>query len=330
MTLYRKLPITFLWLACCLTVLSAQNRAEEVQSLEGIKRLILDSRSDLLSTATNAWQRLHKLRGFIQQQADLNSAEAWFYIGYLEQHSTNRIAGEEAFKRAIELKPDFAEAYHGLALHYSRVPVGCALSPSIVDKEAYKKAIPLHQKAIQLKPHFVDAYIGLADCYGVLRSYGDAVLTYEIALSLAPEDYRIYEPLAECYLQLGQPMEAIRILGLLKDHIPGYLAEEGRNGKDDLRPIYLNSAMGKLGETLFSFSRYADALEVYQLIIMMSGNDFILTYKMGLIYIRVGDMESAKQQYSILIKLAEKWAGKELFHKKIKSLADQLLVNIQK
>ena len=57
-------------------------------------------------------------------RANPNSAEAWYRLGEFDRQRFTRGKAREAFMKAIELKPDYAEAYNGLGLWFQS-PSGC-------------------------------------------------------------------------------------------------------------------------------------------------------------------------------------------------------------
>ena len=64
-----------------------------------------------------------------------------------------------AYKKAVEIKPDYADAYNNLGNTYK-------------DKGKYEKAIALYKKAISLNPSSSDMYYNLADAHLKLLELG--------------------------------------------------------------------------------------------------------------------------------------------------------------
>jgi len=83
-----------------------------------------------------------------------DSAEAWYLLGEADRRTFTRGKAKAAFEKAIELRPDYAEAYNGLGWWY-QAPSGCG--NTIVPRSYFEKAVELHTRAIWLKPGFSDA-----------------------------------------------------------------------------------------------------------------------------------------------------------------------------
>jgi tetratricopeptide (TPR) repeat protein len=79
-----------------------------------------------------------------------------------------------SYRRAIELKPNYAEAYHSLgnALY---------MQDSLDDAAAY------HRRALALKPDYAEAYVSLGTDLARLEKHEDALDNFHHALALKPD-----------------------------------------------------------------------------------------------------------------------------------------------
>src|ERR1044072_194058 len=97
-----------------------------------------------------------------------DSAEAWFNLGEAERRSFSRGKAENDYKKAIELRPAYAEAYVGLGWYY-QFPSVCGntyLEWSKKERDShYDKALEMHKKALSINPDYADAYRGLGRLY---------------------------------------------------------------------------------------------------------------------------------------------------------------------
>jgi tetratricopeptide (TPR) repeat protein len=114
-----------------------------------------------------------------------------------------------AFRNAIELKPDYADAYYNL---------GVALS----DKGQYDEAIAANRKAIELKPDYTDAYYNLGIALFDKGQYDEAIAAYRKALELKPDYALAYNNLGNTLLEKGQYDEAIASLRKAIELKPDY------------------------------------------------------------------------------------------------------------
>jgi tetratricopeptide (TPR) repeat protein len=111
----------------------------------------------------------------------------------------------EAFKRAVEVDPDFAEAHYRLGLAYN-----AAKQTDEADK-AFRGAVKAYEKITRRDEKNSDAFYFLGLCYEKLGEYDDAVRALKEAVKTAPEgnDDKYYE-LAFAHVKLAQYDEAVR------------------------------------------------------------------------------------------------------------------------
>jgi type IV pilus assembly protein PilF len=128
--------------------------------------------------------------------------------------------GEQEFKEAIRLKPDYSEAYNTLGVIYLRrgqtePAIQCFekalhnilyanpahahynLGRAYLVRKEYDKAREEFERAVNLVPDFAIAYTSLGDVYVELGRNADAKRSYKRAIEFAPND-------AEAYLNLGK------------------------------------------------------------------------------------------------------------------------------
>jgi tetratricopeptide (TPR) repeat protein len=63
----------------------------------------------------------------------------------------------EAYEKAIEIKPDFNEAYYSIGVAYANL-------------SKFEKAIEAYEKAIKIKPDFNEAYYSIGVAYASSKS----------------------------------------------------------------------------------------------------------------------------------------------------------------
>ena len=79
-----------------------------------------------------------------------------------------------SYKKAIRIKPDYAEAYWGIGYAYDEL-------------EEYQNAIVSYKKAIQIKPDYADAHWGLGYTYENMGRDNEAIQKYKDALGYKPK-----------------------------------------------------------------------------------------------------------------------------------------------
>jgi len=90
----------------------------------------------------------------------------------------------EYYKKAIELKPDYAMAYNNIGAIYE-------------SKQDYDKALEYYNKAIELEPDVI-AYTNIGAIYDRKQDYDKAIEYYNKAIKLKP-DYATYNNIGAVY-----------------------------------------------------------------------------------------------------------------------------------
>ena len=111
----------------------------------------------------------------------------------------------DAFKAALKLDPDLAEAHFRLGLTYD------ALGEQQQAEESYKKAVASYKKYFSVEGNEKDAeaHYNLAQTLAGLHLYTEAVREYRQAVKLKEDDADIYYDLGLALTRLAQYDEAI-------------------------------------------------------------------------------------------------------------------------
>ncbi len=125
-----------------------------------------------------------------------NFAQAYNNLGSVYFLSGSYPESIEEYKRAIELKPDYAEAYYNLAMVYEAT-------------EDINQAIDSYRMVIGIRPDHERAHQGLGSAYKTLREYDKAAKEYQRALSINPHDPIIHNLLGNVYILSRKVEEAI-------------------------------------------------------------------------------------------------------------------------
>jgi tetratricopeptide (TPR) repeat protein len=129
------------------------------------------------------------------KKQDYAEAEKQDYSKALEYFDTGTVYGNnkdydkalEYCKKAIELKPDYAEAYLYIGAIYSSI------------KQDYSKALEYYIKAIELNPDNAIIYLCIGEIYYIKQDYGKALEYYNKAIELNPDDAMSYNKIGEIY-----------------------------------------------------------------------------------------------------------------------------------
>ena len=125
------------------------------------------------------------------------AAEGWFQKGYNAGMNGEYNAEISLYLKAIELNPDYANAYINLGIAYGK-------------QDNYTKAIQIWEKTIELNPDDANAYINLGIAYGEQNNYTKAIQSYEKALELKPDGMNTYVKLGIAYGEQNNYTKAIQ------------------------------------------------------------------------------------------------------------------------
>jgi serine/threonine-protein kinase len=170
-------------------------------------------------------------------EIDDSLAEAHTALGfYLFNYEWDRDGSEKEFRRAIELKPNYATAHHWLGsdlasvkrfddslVEYGRAEeldplspiIGTNLGDALVDARRYDEAIAQYKRTLVRNPNFAYAHQALGWAYGSRGMYPEAIAETRAAIELR------YGSSAKGYLGLwlaksGKRDEAVKLLSELK------------------------------------------------------------------------------------------------------------------
>ena len=102
----------------------------------------------------------------------------------------------EELKKAIEIDPNYAEAYYNLGYVYFQ-------------RTEYKEAEKYYTKAIELWPYEPRGYHCMGQVYEMQGLYEEALRMYRDALLISPNYAIAYKGLADVYVKQGKPQVAI-------------------------------------------------------------------------------------------------------------------------
>lgn len=104
----------------------------------------------------------------------------------------------EAFKEAVKLDPEFAEAHFRLGLGYE------ALGKRDEAEGEYKKAVATYKKYLEEHEDDAEAHYNLGQTYAGLDQYSDAIREYREATKLKQDDADVYYDLGVAHTKLAQ------------------------------------------------------------------------------------------------------------------------------
>lgn len=233
--------------------------------------------------------RIHLLAGDILNIEKKQTDNIEAYILYLKgRHEWNKRTAEgfkkgfEYFNHAIEIDPEYALAYTGLADSYSWF----AAYHIIPANEAYSRAKLAAKKALEIDNKLAEAHVSLAV---ILRNYysewSEAEKEFKLAIKLNPNIAYAHKEYSEYLMIMGRFNEA--------------LSESRLTLELDPLALVMNA---NLGHILYRARKYNEAILQLQKTIEMKPDVFLVTpyWHLGLSYIQNGMIDKA-------IEKLEKW-----------------------
>jgi TolB-like protein/Tfp pilus assembly protein PilF len=157
---------------------------------------------DVLANAGPAAERALEL--------DDQLGEAYASLGTLRLLQRDFPAAEQAFKRALELNPSYAPAYHGY---------GLLMRWGYARKE---EALELHQMALELDPLSTPINMVVVEDYHELGRFEDALAGCQRIIEIDPDYPRAYTIMADLYWEVfAQLDEGVRWLRKAVELDPG-------------------------------------------------------------------------------------------------------------
>ncbi|MDB4244183.1 tetratricopeptide repeat protein [bacterium] len=183
-----------------------------------------------------------------------------------------------AYKNALLLKPDYADAYYNLgnALH---------------KQGKLDEAIESYNKALLLKPDYALAYYNLGNTLKDQGNVDEAIMAYNKALSLNPD-------FAEAYNNMGS---AFRSKGKLEEAIGAY------NKALSLKPNYAGS-YSNLGNALQKQGKLKESIEAYKKAVSINPNNANDYNNMGVSLRSQGELERAITSFKQAISIKPDYA----------------------
>jgi len=111
--------------------------------------------------------------------SDPNNAAAFRCLAKAYESSDDNPGAESIYKRAIELKPDFTDAYFNRGLFWYRA-------------NSYEDALNDFLKVIEMNPHYSEVYLLIGDLNWKNKDYANAVKYYSQAIEVKPGNMSAY------------------------------------------------------------------------------------------------------------------------------------------
>ena len=115
-----------------------------------------------------------------------NSEKLFLILGVTKNALGSLDQAVSAYQKALEIKPDYAEAYYNLGI-------------SLNGQGRLDRAVEVYQKALAIRPRYAEAWYNLANIYKSQREFSKAVEGYRNTLSIKPDFLAAYNNLGISY-----------------------------------------------------------------------------------------------------------------------------------
>jgi tetratricopeptide (TPR) repeat protein len=179
----------------------------------------------------------------------------------------------EHFRRALELKPDYAEAHNNLG-------------NMLASRGRFDEAIAEFQAALHIEPDYADAHNGLADTLVAKGRIEEAIAQYQQTIRIKPDYYG-------AYYNLGTVFGA-----------QGRLKEAADSFQEAIR-INSNSidAHGNLAKMLSALGRHDEAILQFRKTLDLAPNSIQGHYRLGQALEARRDFSAASAEYEATLRL---------------------------
>ena len=222
-----------------------------------------------------------------------DEAEAAFTRGVQLYETGDFEAAIAAWDKAIELKPDYHQAWGNRGL-------------GLKNLGRYEEAIASYDRAIELKPDFHKAYYNRGLALDELGRYEEAVAAYERVSELKPDFHKAWYSCGNSLDALEKSEAAIacydRAIKLKGDFYKAWTsrgnslkaieryaeAVESYDGALELKPDDYDSLYNR-GACLFQLGHYAEAIASYESALQLKPDDYGLLWLRGNARLALGD-----------------------------------------
>jgi tetratricopeptide (TPR) repeat protein len=191
----------------------------------------------------------------------------------------------EAYNQAIELKPEYAEAFLGQG-------------NSFLELKRYEEAVEAYDKAIQLQPNYVEAWNGRGKGLDFLQRYESAINAFDAAIKIQPNSLEAWTNKGNLQIQLQQYSEAISSFDKAVKIKPNYSlawyrrgwalhnlrryqeAVESYDKAVEFKPDSSDSWYQR-GNALINLQKYKEAVESYEKAVQFQPNFYTAWYSKG-------------------------------------------------
>jgi protein O-mannosyl-transferase len=217
----------------------------------------------------------------------------------------------EHFQRALQLKPDYADAHYNLGIAFAQT-------------DRIEDAINQYEQALRLAPDSAETHNNLGIALKQVGRLDDAISHYEQALRITPNDAEVHYNLATTLRQVGKNNEAIvhfeQAVRINPDFVGAHynlgaaLVKAGRTEEAiqqfeqalRLKPDF--NEHNKLGIALMQMGKLPDAIRHFEQALRLDPNLPEVHYNLAAAFERTGKFNEAIREYEQAMRLKPDFA----------------------
>ena len=207
------------------------------------------------------------------------------YQHFIQARQLGRLSSAEAlarsnelYRRALEIDPDYAGAWRGLAANIMNQTDSGLLSFD----EGPEQARNALNKALRIDPHHSEAHSLLGALAVNENDLARAARHFERALALAPNDVPVLNNSAILLERVGRSEQAITVL-------------EAAVARAPIEPVI----HANLAQNYAHARRWDDAIESWQIALQLSPEYAGIRYGVGAVLLAKGELESAREVFEL-------------------------------
>jgi len=239
----------------------------------------------------------------------------YFELGNIYLNLSKNKEALKAYDKAIEIKPDFAEAWYNKGVALAKLG-------------RYNEALKAYDKAIKIKPDYSKAWYNKGNTLVNLDRYDEALKSFDKAIEIKPDDAKAWFGKGAILDILGRYDEALKSFDKAIEIKPNYadawygkgvaLAkldryDEALKSSDkaiEIKPDFAEAWVGK-GVALSNLDRYDEAIKAYDKAIEINPNYADAWFNKGLLLDDFGSSDEAfKAIYKSIVLHADAWYKK--------------------
>lgn len=248
-------------------------------------------------------------------KSDSNNADAWSSLGLAQMSLGQYQEALKSFDRAQEIAPDNPTFWiqKGIVLKALQLPQeannfyqeALAVYDEVTNKNNKNPALwsdrgfvllqlnrpqdafASYDRALMLNENFYEALIGKANAYNLVKDYQQALVWFDRALEIRPQDYQVWYNRGNLQLQgLNNPTEALKSF------------QKATTINPDFYPAWLGQ-----GFSFNALEKYPDAKSALNTAMKFNSRDPYAWFNLGLALEALGELQSAYDAYHKAVEL---------------------------